>query len=283
MTRNLIKQVMIKSEPKNTKTEPDFTEGLIDAINAGYTANIKPRFQKKTTFAPSTLTYGAGECARYWYLAFEGGIFHDNADAYGVANRTSGTLSHDRIQDAIMNAGILDETMEFDPEPSKYKTQKHPALEFRIKYQDPPISGYGDVMLNYKGKTILGEIKTMPNEGFEYKKASRKPKDGHLMQLIMYMKILKKDLGALIYENKNNHELLVIPVEVNDHYRRWVDQAFDWMRTVRKSWENKELPQKTYRANSKICKVCPLQKTCAEAETGVVKIKPLELLGNEAL
>ena len=72
---------MIKSEPKNTKTEPDFTEGLIDAINAGYTANIKPRFQKKTTFAPSTLTYGAGECARYWYLAFEGGIFHDNADA----------------------------------------------------------------------------------------------------------------------------------------------------------------------------------------------------------
>lgn len=274
---------MIKSEPKNTKTEADFTEGLIDAINAGYTANIKPRFQKKTTFAPSTLTYGAGECARYWYLAFEGGIFHDNADAYGVANRTSGTLSHDRIQDAIMNAGILDETMEFDPEPSKYKTQKHPALEFRIKYQDPPISGYGDVMLNYKGKTILGEIKTMPNEGFEYKKASKKPKDGHLMQLIMYMKILKKDLGALIYENKNNHELLVIPVEVNDHYRRWVDQAFDWMRTVRKSWENKELPQKTYRANSKICKVCPLQKTCAEAETGVVKIKPLELLGNEAL
>jgi len=283
MTKNLLKQVMIRPEVTNKLEEPTFTDGLVEAIRNGYTVNIKPRFQKKTTFAPSSLTYGAGECARYWYLAFEGAIFHDDADAFGVANRTSGTLSHDRIQDAVMNAGLLAEDMEFDPEPSKYKKQIHPALEFKIKHDDPPISGYGDVMLNYNGQTILGEIKTMMNEGFEYRKASRKPKTGHLMQLIMYMKILKKDKGALIYENKNNHDLLIIPVEVNDHYRRWVDQAFDWMRTVRKAWEDKTLPKKTYRSNSKICKVCPLQKTCAEAETGDVKIKPLELLEDEAL
>lgn len=283
MTKNLLKQVMIKDKKKEVTEDTSFVDGLVDAIQKGYTAKIKPKFTKKQTFAPSTLTYGAGECARYWYLAFEGGIFHDNADAYGVANRTSGTLSHDRIQDAILDSGLLYEGMEFDPEPSKYKKQKHPALEFRIKNEDPPISGYGDVMLEYNGNVILGEIKTMPNEGFEYKKASRKPKTGHLMQLIMYMKILKKDKGVLIYENKNNHELLTIPVAVNDHYRRWVDQAFDWMRTVRKAWEDKTVPQKTYRSNSKICKVCPLQQACADAETGVVKIKPLELLEDETL
>jgi CRISPR/Cas system-associated exonuclease Cas4 (RecB family) len=285
MTKNLLKQVMIKKDsPKvSGENQNDFTEGLVDAINSGYTVKLKPKFQKKTTFAPSTLTYGAGECPRYWYLAFDGAVFHDDANAYGVANRTQGTQGHDRIQEAIMNAGLLQEGMEFDPEPSKYKKQIHPALEFRIKYQDPPISGYGDVMLNYNGETILGEIKTMPNEGFEYKKASRKPKTGHLMQLLMYMKILKKDKGVMIYENKNNHELLTLPVTVNDHYRRWVDQAFDWMRTVRKAWEDQTLPQKTYRSNSKICKVCPLQKACAEAETGVIKIKPLELLENEEL
>ncbi len=283
MTKNLLKQVMIRTESKADKQTSSFVDGLDEAIKTGYTIGLKPRFQKKTTFAPSTLTYGAGECARYWYLAFEGGIFHDDADAFGVANRTSGTLSHDRIQDAVMKAGLLQEGMEFDPEPSKYKKQIHPALEFRIKHDDPPISGYGDVMLNYNGNTILGEIKTMMNEGFEYRKAKREPKTGHLMQLIMYMKILKKDKGALIYENKNNHELLILPVEVNDHYRRWVDQAFDWMRNVRKAWEDQTLPQKTYRSNSKICKVCPLQKVCAEAETGVIKIKPLELLEDEAL
>lgn len=282
MAKNLLKQVMIR-ETKSESKELNFTEGLGEAIQAGYTAKLKPKFSKKTTFAPSTLTYGAGECARYWYLAFDGAIFHDNADAYGVANRTSGTLSHDRIQDAVMNAGLLYEGMEFDPEPSKYKKQIHPALEFRIKNQDPPISGYGDAMLEYKGEVIVGEIKTMPSEGFEYKKASKQPKTGHLMQLLMYMKILKKDKGALIYENKNNHELLVLPVAVNDHYRRWVDQAFDWMREVRKAWEDRNLPQKTYRSNSRICKSCPIQAACAEAETGVIKIKPLELLENEKL
>lgn len=283
MARNLLKQVMIRSEDKQSSAPPDFTEGLIEAIEKGYTADIKPKFTKKQSFAPSTLTYGAGECARFWYLAFDGANWFDNADAYGVANRTSGTLSHDRIQDALLKSGLLAEDMEFDPEPSKYKKQIHPALEFRIKYQDPPISGYGDAMLHYNNSDILAEIKTMPNEGFEYRKTTKKPKNGHLMQLIMYMKILKKDKGVLIYENKNNHELLTIPIQVNDHYRRWVDQAFDWMKTVRKSWEDRQLPQKTYRANSKICKVCPLQKACAEADTGVVKIKPLELLEDEAL
>lgn len=284
MAKNLLKQVMIKQD-KDKKVDQtlDFTDGLVEVIESGYTKNLKPKFQKKKTFAPSSLTYGAGECPRYWYLAFEGAVFKDDADAYGVANRTSGSLSHDRIQDAILNAGVLDETMEFDPEPVKYKEQKHPALEFTIRYDDPPIFGFGDAMLNYKGNTIVGEIKTSPQDGFEYRKVNKKSKISHLMQLLMYMKILEKDKGAMIYENKNNHELLILPVVFTDHYRRWVDQAFDWMREVRKSWEKQELPQKTYRSNSKICKSCPIQAACAEAETGVVKIKPLELLEHESM
>ena len=123
----------------------------------------------------------------------------------------------------------------------------------------------------------------MPNEGFEYKKASRKPKDGHLMQLIMYMKILKKDLGALIYENKNNHELLILPVELNENYFKWVENAFEWMKNVRKAWEDKTLPEKNYRSNSKICKTCPIQQACADAGSGVIKIKSLEPLDDKAL
>ncbi len=106
---------------------------------------------------------------------------------------------------------------------------------------------------------------------------------GHLMQLLIYMRVWKIDKGVMIYENKNNHELLTLPVIMNDHFRRWVDQAFDWMRKVYKSWQDRELPQKPYRSNSKICKACPIQKACAEAETGVVKLKPLELLEDEKL
>jgi CRISPR/Cas system-associated exonuclease Cas4 (RecB family) len=92
------------------------------------------------------------------------------------------------------------------------------------------------------------------------------------------MKILKKAKGVLIYENKNNHELLAIPVEVNEYYIKWVDQAFDWMRTVRKAWEDKKLPSKNYRSNSKICKTCPLAKVCSSAGEGDIRINSLEPL-----
>ena len=92
------------------------------------------------------------------------------------------------------------------------------------------------------------------------------------------MKILKLSKGVLIYENKNNHVLLVLPVEVNSTYIQWVDYAFDWMRDVRTAWENKTLATKNYRSNSKICKTCPVKAACADAGVGSIKIKSLEEL-----
>jgi CRISPR/Cas system-associated exonuclease Cas4 (RecB family) len=156
--------------------------------------------------------------------------------------------------------------------------------EFKVVSNDPPIFGFGDVILDWAGEDLLGEIKTMPSEGFEYRKASGKAKLGHLVQLLIYMKILNKTKAVLIYENKNNHDLLVIPVQINDYYIRWVNQTFDWMRAVRKAWEDKQLPEKNYRSNSKICKTCPIQKTCADAGKGLIKIKSLEPIDeNQAL
>ena len=256
MAKNLLSKVMIKE----TKSDNSYAEDLIKKIEDGYLAERGPKHQTKKSFAPSTLTYGHGECARYWYLAFEGGTFEDNADAFAVANMTSGSMSHERIQKAIKDAGILIEQ------------------EFVVKSEDPPVFGYGDVLINWQDEEVIGEIKTMSNEAFEYRKTHMKPKTSHLEQLLIYMKILKKAKGALIYENKNNHELLVLPINVNDHYIEWVDTAFEWMRTVRKAWEDKTLPMKNYRSNSKICKNCPLAKVCATAEVGSIKIKSLEEL-----
>ena len=227
--------------------------GLEQRIKEGYTIKRVDKHTIKKTFAPSTIAYGHG-------------------DAYSAANMTAGTLSHARIQAAMMNSKIAKIYKDDDGEET---------TEFKIKNEDPPIFGYGDAMLDWQGEELIGEIKTMMNEGFEYRKASGKAKTGHLMQLLIYMKILKRAKGVMIYENKNNHELLLIPVEVNDHYRRWVDQAFDWMREVRSNWENKTLPIKNYRSNSKICKSCPIKKACESAGAGVIKIRPLEILGEE--
>jgi len=43
------------------------------------------------------------------------------------------------------------------------------------------------------------------------------------------------------------------------------------------------LPTKNYRSNSKICKSCPIQKACAEAGAGELKLKSLEPLEDETL
>jgi len=258
MTKNLLQQVMSDGE-STSSTRQEMNE-LIEKIQSGYISKRGAKHQQKKTFAPSTIAYGHGECARYWYLAFEGGEFEDYADPFAGANMTNGTKSHERIQQAMKDAGMLVDS------------------EFKITYEDPPIFGYGDVILNWKGEELLGEIKTAMSEGFEYRKKTRKAKAGHLIQILIYMKILKKARGILIYENKNNHELLAIPVEVNDYYIKWVDQAFEWMRTVRKAWESKTLPIKNYRSNSKICKTCPLAKVCASAGEGDIKIKSLEPL-----
>jgi CRISPR/Cas system-associated exonuclease Cas4 (RecB family) len=264
MTKSLLQQVMLKANKKSTIIDSD---ALVEKIKSGYVVNRGPKFQTKKTFAPSTIAYSHGECPRYWYLAFDGAVFEDNADAYGAANMTAGTLSHGRIQDAMMNSGVAKIYRDDD---------NNPTTEFKVRYDDPPIFGYGDVMLDWEGEALLGEIKTMMNEGFEYRKINRKPKPGHLIQLLIYMKILQKKKAVLIYENKNNHELLVLPVEINDYYIKWVNQTFEWMRTVRKAWENKTLPEKNYRSNSKICKNCPLSKVCADAGKGDIKIDRLE-------
>lgn len=261
MTKSLLKQIMLKGETKVVEKASFIDkQALIDKINSGYTVKRVDKFAKKTSFAPSTIAYSHGECPRYWYLAFEGAVFVDNADAYGGANMTAGTKSHERIQQAMADAGILKDS------------------EFKVTYDNPPIFGFGDVILDWEGQDLLGEIKTMPNEGFEYRKVAGKPKTGHLIQLLIYMKILNRSKAILIYENKNNHELLVFPVELNKYYYEWVENAFEWMRTVRKAWEDKQLPTKNYRSNSKICKTCPIQATCAAAGSGEIKIKSLEPL-----
>jgi CRISPR/Cas system-associated exonuclease Cas4 (RecB family) len=263
MAKNLLQQVMLKKMENGPESKPSFLdkEALIAKINSGYTVNRVTKFTQKKSFAPSTIAFSHGECPRYWYLAFNGADFTDNADAYGAANMTSGTKSHERIQEAMGNVpGFLVDS------------------EFKVTSNDPPIFGFGDVMLNWEGSELLGEIKTMPHDAFEYRKISGKPKLGHLVQLLIYMKIMNKSKSVLIYENKNTHELLIIPVELNEYMYQWVENAFEWMRTVRKAWEDKTLPTKNYRVNSKICKTCPIREACDNAGTGVLKINSLEPL-----
>ena len=182
MTKNLLHTIMIKEV--ETPEQIDAKE-LVNTIQQGYLVGRDPEHKQKKTFGPSTIAYGHGECPRYWYLAFEGAVFEDNSDAYAVANMTNGTISHSRIEAAFKNSGISINS------------------EFKLFHDDPPIFGFGDVIFNWLGKSILGEIKTVRDEVFAFRKQSMQPADYHMAQLILYMKLMNMKNGAIIYENKN--------------------------------------------------------------------------------
>jgi len=94
----------------------------------------------------------------------------------------------------------------------------------------------------------------------------------------MYLK--ETNSGFFLYEDKNSHELLIIPVYMDEDNKQYVEEVFDWMRTVRKSWSDRVLPKNPYRSNSKVCKSCPVRDTCFDPDKygeGDVFIEPLRL------
>lgn len=199
---------------------------------------------KKSTFSPSTVGYGHGNCPRYWFIAFNGADFDETKDPGAIANMLNGTYAHDRIQKMMEKTG----------------TVKH--LEKEIKYDDPPIRGFVDAVIEWEGKDIVGEIKTAKSETFDVKAASNKPSGNHRIQILMYMKVLEIDEGFVMYENKNTQEICVIPISMNENNKKFIEEVFEWMRGVYAAYEANTLPTRTNTKSSYQCKGCPVRAKC---------------------
>lgn len=237
------------------------TSDLVAKIESGYLADSKNGFKQKKTFSPSSLVYGSGRCPRYWVLAFRGGDFHEDITPAQMANMRNGSLAHERIQKAITDAGIM------------------LSQEKKMICNDPPILGYRDAALLWNDAPLPIEIKTTNDMSFTARKDRKNAMPYHIEQLLIYMRLDEHEMGAIVYENKNNHELLVIPVEMNDDYNAWLDKTFEWMRQVRKAYDDGLLPKKNYRSNSKVCKSCPLYNECHKLPLeGDIEIPSLEPL-----
>lgn len=230
-------------------------------IEDSYLAQRRPDgFTQKKTFSPSTIGYGHGNCPRYWYYAFTGAEFHESTTAQGLANMQNGSAAHDRIQKVI---GSIDRPTRFEVE---------------ILNEDPPIRGFADIVMDWDGKEVVGEIKTAKEEVYAHRQSSMKPSGNHLLQLLMYMKIRKAEYGVFIYENKNTQELCLIPIRVNDRYIAIIDDLFEWLRETRSAYENNELPVRVSTKSTPMCKNCPVKDTCWQnkEDDGVVQIRKFE-------
>jgi CRISPR/Cas system-associated exonuclease Cas4 (RecB family) len=241
---------------------------IADVVEQGY-LNMRRSsgFMQKVTFSPSTVGYGHGTCPRYWFHAFTGAWFNeDRTDAMGVGNMDTGTHEHATMEKIFEDAGMLE------------------ANEVEIKIEDPPIRGYVDAIIDWEGERVVGEFKTTRQEAFVFRELSGKPAPYHLLQLLTYLRALDIPRGFLLYLNKNDQTVCVIPVEMNETNTKILDDVFAWLRTTRAAWENDTLPERPFRKSketglpdNKICNSCPVQKACQEAPEGVIKIARMEL------
>jgi CRISPR/Cas system-associated exonuclease Cas4 (RecB family) len=250
---------------------PDHSEGFsptefIDRYEQVYkSGSNRSGFKTKKSFAPSKLGYDKGEgvCPRYWYIAFSGANFVEEIDSRSQANMDNGSYAHERIQKNMQAMGIVK------------------AIEKEINSVDPPIRGFIDVIIDWNGQEIPGEIKTANADNFTFRVASGKPTGSHYVQFIIYMKVLRAKEGFLLYENKDTQELAILRVHATPKVVADAEFLFEWMKRVRKSFEDKELPVRPWtRANAAICKKCPVREDCFDEEkfgVGTVSLPVLEV------
>lgn len=234
---------------------------LADMIEEAYKNNGRePSDRAKKSFAPSGIGYGSGQCPRQWFYAFTGGVIREeDADAMGIANMAYGTEAHARLQDMFEKTGLLVEA------------------ERKVECQDPPIFGFADAVINWQGEEVVGEFKTTMQESFVSKKAKNQPAGYHLLQVLIYMWVLKLNKGFVAYENKNLQNLLILPVVWNDENRKLIEETIEWMRTVRKNWSDGNLPNRVFTRKSVNCKSCPFTEHCWNGEDGVVDLPALRV------
>lgn len=251
--------------------EVDKMEDLLE--EASRRGGRKNGFTKKKSFSPSSFyDKGNGVCPRYWYYAFHGAEFEYENTARQRANMDAGTAAGERIAKLFDDAGLLRDS------------------EVKVTYDDPPIFGYMDLAVTWQGEDMVGEVKTTKTESFQYRASTMKPPGYQLVQLLLYMYVFKKEKGFFVIEDKNTHQLLILPIKMTDERLALVERILDWMRMVKKASDDDLLPIRPFTQKSPNCKSCPVQKVCwegfvkqtktregADPNPGVVDLPPLEV------
>lgn len=212
----------------------------------------EPEFKTKKSFAPSGLGY-QGSCPRYWYYAFNGALFDYSNDALSVQNMDNGSAAGERIAKMFDKSGIL------------------VTAELPVRHNDPPIFGFIDAIVNWKNEEVVVEVKTCKSSTWNSRVLKNEVPSYQMAQLLLYMYLTDHKKGFFFTENKDTHEVFVLPVKMNDDNRAMVEGWLEWMRTV---YANKELPKRPFTKSSYQCKGCPVRDTCWEGwERGSVNGK----------
>jgi CRISPR/Cas system-associated exonuclease Cas4 (RecB family) len=255
MGRDIVKNLKFKKS--SGKFDPEVFAKMLD--DAYLSTKREDAITTKTSFSPSSLGYGHGNCPRYWYLAFSGVMFINDNDSIAIANMAQGTQAHERLQNLI-------------------KTMPNfVSEEQEIKNDYPPIRGFIDLVMEWDGEKVIGEIKTAKQEVWDTRQAEMKSSANHMLQLLTYMKLTDAKEGFFLYENKNTQEIVVIPVIMNDRNKKIIDDTFTWMCEVWDNFKEGDLPMRSFTKSTSSCKYCPAKEACWSMPTGTVQIEKFEV------
>jgi len=236
----ILKKSMGKQVPKkNVAVQPleASASGLEVAIDQFLSSRNTTNFKKINGFAPSyTRT-----CKRWWFLLFKGAPSTKTFGPRLYRIFDNGHKVHERLYEYFEAMGILVDS------------------EIPIRVNDPvPIVGIADGIINWGGNKLI-ELKSINEDGFQFRKMYKKPKDDHMIQTQIYLHALKMDEGFIIYEAKNSQSILVFPVKKDDEiYDKKIRQ---WKRVYDKVVKD-ELPKRPYAKDSKQCSDCDLFNYC---------------------
>lgn len=232
----VLKQPKGPKEPKVEKSARQLEEELIESIDIHLAKRNEPVIKKVGGFHPSY----TNQCARYWYYLFEGTEVTTSFSPQTYRIFDNGHKVHDRLYSYFREMGILVEE------------------EIPVTYDSPPIEGTADGIIDFNGNKLI-ELKSISNEGFHYRKLYNKPKDEHYRQAQIYMRCLDLPSGFVIYENKNNQEILPIYIEKDDAF---IDKLFKKYANIYDAFLKKEIPERPYKRTSAHCSSCDLASLC---------------------
>jgi len=219
-----------------SKSPTDLENTLCKAIDDQLLKKNETIFKKVSGFHPSY----TNQCSRYWYYLFDGVDVTSDFSPQTHRIFDNGHAVHDRLYGYFRDMGILVDE------------------EIPVTYSDPPIEGTADGIINWYGDKLI-ELKSISSEGFHYRQIYKKPKDEHYRQAQIYMQCLNLDSGFVIYENKNNQEILPIYIQKDQDF---INKLFKKYREYYGNFVTQSIPDRPYKRTSKNCSSCDLAALC---------------------
>lgn len=105
---------------------------------------------------------------------------------------------------------------------------------------------------------IIVELKSINDSGFSYISRTG-PKEGHIMQLQLYLHITGVKQGMLFYENKNNQEIKEFLIEYDPFMG---EQIMNKVKAANKHVNENTLPPKEFERNDFECRYCDYKDLC---------------------